>query len=38
MNKESINILAEAGIGLLALMLFVLITINAVEAATPIFF
>jgi len=38
MNKEAFKILSRAGLGLLALMLFVLITINAAEAATPIFF
>ena len=33
MNKEIFVILSRAGLGLLALMLFVFITINAVEAA-----
>ena len=33
MNKEAFKILSRAGLGLLALMLFVFITINAVQAA-----
>ena len=33
MNKEAFKILTRSGLGLLALMLFVFITINAVEAA-----